>query len=58
MAKRTYKVELYFDGNEDDAMSIRKSLAQTIADEFELAAVYGVEVSESRIGEHNGNLLI
>jgi len=40
-----YKVELYFDGKEDDANSLRRNLAQSISDDFELCRVYGVTVT-------------
>ena len=40
----TYKVEMYIKGSEEDAVSLRKSLAQTVYDEFELGSVFGVTV--------------
>jgi hypothetical protein len=46
-----YKVEFYFDGTEDDAHSLCRILAQTIADEFEICRVYGVTVNIAKDGE-------
>ena len=40
----TYKVQMYIRGSEDDAASLRKHLAQTVYDEFELGSVFGVEI--------------
>lgn len=40
----TYRVRMYVKGTEDDAIALRKSLAQTVYDEFELGSVYGVRV--------------
>lgn len=39
-----YKVQMYIEGTEDDAISLRKSLAQSVSDEFELNRVFGVDV--------------
>jgi len=40
----TYKVKMYVNGTEDDAISLRKSLAQSVYDEYELGSVFGVSV--------------
>ena len=40
----TYKISMYVKGTEDDAISLRKYLAQATRDEFELNAVFGVAV--------------
>ena len=40
----TYKVQMYINGSEDDAASLRKCLAQAVYDEFELGSVFGVKV--------------
>ena len=40
----TYRVRMYINGTEDDAISLRKNLAQTVYDEFELGSVYGLSV--------------
>lgn len=44
-AQNIYKVDMYVKGTDDDAISLRKSLAQTIYDEFELGSVFGVTVT-------------
>jgi hypothetical protein len=51
-----YKVEFYFDGKEDDADTLRRHLAQSISDDFELCRVYGVTVTldEDSTGSENG----
>lgn len=38
----TYKVQMYVNGSEDDAISLQKYFAQSVADEFELSTVFGV----------------
>jgi hypothetical protein len=40
----TYKVEMYVNGTEDDAIELRKNLNQTVYDEFELGSVFGLNV--------------
>ena len=40
----TYKVQMYINGTENDAIFLRKSLAQTTYDEYELGSVFGVSV--------------
>lgn len=40
----TYKISIYVKGTEDDAVALRKSLAQSVYDEFELGSVFGVDV--------------
>jgi hypothetical protein len=45
-----YKVELYFDGTEDDAQTLCRHLAQSISDDFELCRVYGVTVKIDECG--------
>lgn len=44
--KKTYEVAFLFEGTEEDVISMRKMLAQVVADEFELEAVFGVAVAE------------
>lgn len=39
-----YKIQAFAKGSEEDAISLRKELAQTIYDEFELGGVFGVSV--------------
>ena len=39
-----YKVIFHINGTEKDANALRKCLAQSVSDEFEIAAVYGVGV--------------
>ena len=43
---KTYKIQLFVECTEEDAISLQKELAQTIHDDFELGsgAVYGVSV--------------
>lgn len=43
----TYKVQMYVKGTEEDAISLRKSLAQSVYDEFELGSVFGVSVERN-----------
>jgi len=45
MDANVYKVELFFAGNEDDAKSLRKHLAQSISNEFDLPKVFGVIIA-------------
>ncbi len=40
----TYKVQMYVQGTEEDAIGLRKDLAQTVYDEFELGSVFGVTI--------------
>lgn len=40
-----YKIEMYVKGTEDDAIALRKDLAQTVYDEFELGSAFGVSVT-------------
>lgn len=47
----TYKIQMYVEGSEDDAISLRKSLAQTVYDEFELGSVFGVSVERDEVPE-------
>lgn len=47
-----YRVEMYIEGMEDDAASLRKSLAQTVYDEFELGSVFGVRVEQNEPPEN------
>lgn len=42
--ERIYRVQLFIEGTEDDADSLRQNLAQSISDEYELTRVFGVEV--------------
>lgn len=41
----TYKVQMYVKGTEEDAASLRKHLAQSVYDEFELGSVFGVRIT-------------
>ena len=55
-----YKVQLYVECTEDDARSLRKSLAQSVSEGFELACVFGVCVelepdSDNERGFNNGS---
>jgi hypothetical protein len=40
----TYRVTLYAEGTEEDALSLKKSLAQSINDEYSLKSVFSVSV--------------
>lgn len=40
-----YKIQMSFEGTEEDADSLRKELAQVVYDEFELGSVYNVSVN-------------
>jgi hypothetical protein len=44
MDTHIYKVEFYFEGTEDDTHALRRSLAQSVADEFDINRVFGVAV--------------
>ena len=44
-----YLVSFAFSGDKDDELAIKKCLAQTIADDFELKSVFGVEVIEDSV---------
>lgn len=44
IAMNTYKIKALVKGSEEDADGLRKYLAQTIYDEFELGGVYGVSI--------------
>ena len=48
-----YSVTFAFSGDKDDELAIKKHLAQTIADDFELKRVYGVEVKEVSASSEN-----
>jgi len=50
MDSNVYKAQLFFDGTDDDADTLRKHLAQSVSDEFNLRHVFGVTVS---IDEHD-----
>ncbi len=39
-----YRVQLCFEGTEDDANSIMQSLAQSVSEEFDLKRVFGVTI--------------
>ena len=41
---KTYKVQMYISGSEEDAIALRKELAQIVHDEFQLGPVFGVTV--------------
>jgi len=47
-----YKVQMNIRGTEADAISLRKSLAQCTCDEFELEAVFDVNVELETSLEH------
>ena len=48
MDTNTYKVEFYFDATEDDAQALRRNLAQSISDEYDIPKVYGVTINEDK----------
>ena len=50
-----YRLEGYAEGTEDDAIALRKSLAQSISDNFELKRVFGVSVE---LDEPQDNLVM
>jgi hypothetical protein len=51
MDKNVYKVEFYFEGSEDDAQALRRSLAQSVADDFEISRVFGVLITTTEDSE-------
>lgn len=40
-----YSIQMYVEGTEENARSLRKSLAQSVRDEFDLRSVFGVKVN-------------
>lgn len=47
-----YNVRLHVEGTESDAISLRKSLAQSVSEEYELKRVFGVSVEPETLQDN------